>query len=105
MQRTTRQGSLWPGVLLSLLKQTPLWFNSRLKLKDNKQAINMRASVENTIRCVIHPFEGHLCKLPVRGKKRITTMILLSTMMVNIRRITKYCLDKLKNNEIQPVWV
>ena len=77
----------------------------RQKLKDNKKVINIRASVENTVRCVIHPFGGHLCKLPVRGKKRMTTMILLSTMMVNIRRITKYFYEKLRNNEIHSVWV
>jgi hypothetical protein len=73
----------------------------RQKLKENKDAVNIRASVENTIRCVIHPFGGHLCKLPVRGKKRI----FLSVMMVNIRRITKYMLEKLKNTTLQPVWV
>jgi hypothetical protein len=77
----------------------------RQKLKENKDAVNIRASVENTIRCVIHPFGGHLCKLPVRGKKRIKTMIFLSVMMVNIRRITKYMLEKLKNTTLQPVWV
>ena len=77
----------------------------RQKLKENKNAVNIRASVEATIRCVIHPFGGHLCKMPVRGKKRLKTMILLSTMMVNIRRITKYMLEKLKNTTLQPVWV
>ena len=48
----------------------------RQKLKENKNAVNIRASVENTIRCVIHPFGGHLCKMPARGKKRLKTMIL-----------------------------
>lgn len=76
----------------------------RQKLKENKGAVNIRASVENTVRCVIHPFGGHLCKMPVRGKKRIKTMILLSAMMVNIRRITKNMVEKLKNVTLQPVW-
>jgi hypothetical protein len=49
-----------------------------------------RASIESTVRSVIHPFGGHLCKLPVRGRHRITNMIVLSAMMVNIRRITGY---------------
>jgi hypothetical protein len=55
-----------------------------------KEIVNKRASIESTVRSVIHPFGGHLCKLPVRGRHRITNMIVLSAMMVNIRRITGY---------------
>ena len=33
-----------------------------------KEITNKRASIESTVRSVIHPFGGHLCKLPVRGK-------------------------------------
>jgi len=55
-----------------------------------KEALNLRASVESTVRSVIHPFGGHLCKMPVRGKARITAMAVLSAAMVNIHRITKY---------------
>ena len=55
-----------------------------------KEITNKRASIESTVRSVIHPFGGHLCKLPVRGQPRITTMMVLSAMMVNIRRITGY---------------
>jgi hypothetical protein len=55
-----------------------------------KEITNKRASIESTVRSVIHPFGGHLCKLPVRGQHRITTMVVLSAMMVNIRRITGY---------------
>jgi len=55
-----------------------------------KKITNKRASIESTVRSVIHPFGGHLCKLPVRGRHRITTMVVLSAMMVNIRRITGY---------------
>lgn len=54
---------------------------------------NIRAAVESTIRSVIHPFGGHLCKMPVRGIFRIRSMIILSAAMVNIRRITKYMID------------
>jgi len=52
--------------------------------------LNMRASVESTVRSVIHPFGGHLCKMPVRGRRRIATMMILSATMVNIRRITRH---------------
>jgi len=55
-----------------------------------KEITNKRASIESTVRSVIHPFGGHLCKMPVRSRHRITTMIVLSAMMVNIRRITGY---------------
>ncbi len=79
----------------------------RVRLKDMQVALrrqqvaetgkdvgNKRASVEATVRSVIHPFGGHLCKLPVRGKSRITTMMVLSAAMVNIRRITGYLCSK-----------
>ncbi|AHC15309.1 transposase [Salinispira pacifica] len=55
-----------------------------------KEITNKRASIESTVRSVIHPFGGHLCKLPVRGRHRVTTMMVLSAMMVNIRRIRGY---------------
>ena len=59
-----------------------------------RETMNMRASVESTVRSVIHPFGGHLCKMPVRGKARVTTMAVLSSAMVNIRRITHYVFPK-----------
>ena len=62
--------------------------------ESGKEAMNMRASVESTVRSVIHPFGGHLCKMPVRGKARVTTMAVLSGAMVNIRRITYYLFQK-----------
>ena len=58
--------------------------------RTGKEITNKRASIESTVRSVIHPFGGHLCKMPVRGQHRITTMIVLSAMMVNIKRITGY---------------
>jgi len=54
---------------------------------------NRRASIESTVRSVIHPFGGHLCKLPVREKPRITTMTVLSAAMVNVRRIARYLFE------------
>ncbi|MDA3955230.1 transposase [Oceanispirochaeta sp.] len=55
-----------------------------------RKVLNKRASVESTVRSVIHPFGGHLCKMPVRGRHRITNMTILSAMMVNVHRITRY---------------
>ena len=62
--------------------------------ESGKETVNMRASVESTVRSVIHPFGGHLCKMPVRGKARVTTMAVLSSAMVNVRRITHYLFPK-----------
>jgi hypothetical protein len=70
----------------------------RMQFEENKYNRNIRASVESTVRSVIHPFGGHLCKLPVRGKERIQTMTILGATMVNIRRITKYLYP---NNEVK----
>jgi hypothetical protein len=55
---------------------------------------NIRAAVESTVRSVIHPFGGHLCKLSVRGKFRVSCMIILSALMVNIRRIAAFRRDE-----------
>jgi hypothetical protein len=54
------------------------------------EVLNKRASVESTVRSVIHPFGGHRCKVPVRGNARTTSMMVLSAAMVNIRRIAGY---------------
>jgi len=62
--------------------------------ESGKEVLNKRASIESTVRSVIHPFGGHLCKMPVRGRHRITTMTVLSAAMVNIRRITGYLCPK-----------
>jgi len=62
---------------------------------DSIRVANQRkqfSAVESTLRSVIHPFGGHLCRMPVRGKLRIKTMTILSATMVNIRRITEYLL-------------
>ena len=76
----------------------------RQRLAENKQALNIRASVESTVRSVIHPFGGHLCKMPVRGKARIKTMAVLSAAMVNIRRITEYLVSNENNCHSQPAF-
>ena len=77
----------------------------RQQYEENKDNLNIRASVESTVRSIIHPFGGHLCKMPVRGKERIKTMVILGAAMVNIRRITEYLSSNDKDNEILPVFV
>ena len=58
--------------------------------QSGREVQNKRASVESTVRSVIHPFGGHRCKVPVRGNPRTTSLMVLSAAMVNIRRIAGY---------------
>lgn len=76
----------------------------RQQFKESKENLNIRASVESTVRSVIHPFGGHLCKMPVRGKERIKTMIVLGAAMVNIRRITGYLSSGNNNDGLKPAF-
>ena len=55
-----------------------------------KPGNNRRAAIESTVRSVTHPFGGHAGKLPVRGKSRVTQMIICSALMVNLRRIWRH---------------
>jgi hypothetical protein len=73
--------------------------------ESGKEAVNMRASVESTVRSIIHPFGGHLCKMPVRGIARVRMMAVLGGAMVNIRRITRYLFAKEgADGSLQPVF-
>jgi len=49
---------------------------------------NLRAAVESTVRSVKHPFGNG--KLPVRGKLRVSMMVIASAAMTNIRRVHRY---------------
>jgi len=49
---------------------------------------NLRAAVEATVRQIKHPFPAS--KLPVRGKFRVTCMVIGSAMTTNVRRIQRY---------------
>jgi hypothetical protein len=55
-----------------------------------KPGNNRRAAIESTVRSVTHPFGGQAGKLPVRGKSRVTQMIICSALMVNLRRIWRH---------------
>jgi hypothetical protein len=50
-----------------------------------EQGRNLRAAVEATVRSVKHPFSAG--KLPVRGRFRVTCMVLGSAAVSNVRRI------------------
>jgi hypothetical protein len=58
---------------------------------------NLRAAVEATVREVKHPFPAG--KLPVRGKFRMTCMLIGSAAMTNVRRIQRYLLSQKKQED------
>jgi hypothetical protein len=60
-----------------------------------KEAGNLRAAVESTVRQVKHHFPGS--KLPVRGLFRVGCMMFASAMMTNVRRIQCF-LDENREN-------
>lgn len=74
----------------------------RSKEKKHKTG-NLRAAVEATVRSVKLPFPA--AQLPVRGKFRVTCMIIGSAAVANVRRIQRYLQAKLqtemRENEAQ----
>jgi len=60
----------------------------RHSLAQNKEAHNLRAAIEATVRCVKHPFPAS--KLPVRGSFRMACLLIGSAGMTNVRRIHHY---------------
>lgn len=55
---------------------------------------NLRSAVEATMRSVKHAFPAG--KLPVRGRFRVTCMIIASAATTNVRRIQRYLVAKTK---------
>jgi hypothetical protein len=53
---------------------------------------NLRSAVEATVRSVKHPFRNG--KLPVRGKQRVSMMMVASAAMTNVRRIWRCQVSK-----------
>lgn len=69
---------------------------SQIHLEEGR---NLRAAIEATVRQVKHPFPAS--KLPVRGKFRVTCMIIGSAMVTNVRRIQHYLEVKTKRENEQ----
>jgi hypothetical protein len=67
---------------------------SQEQFKDGR---NLRAAIEATVRSVKHPFPAG--KLPVRGKFRVTCMMIGSAAVSNVRHIQRY-LQVLARDEI-----
>ena len=66
-----------------------------------KDSHNLRAAVEATVRSAKHPFPAG--KLPVRGKFRVTCLLIGSAAVSNVRRIQRYLQARSKAKMAQPV--
>jgi hypothetical protein len=66
----------------------------RLSQEHAQDSHNLRSAVEASVRSLKHPFPAG--KLPVRGKFRITCMIIGSAAMTNVRRIQRYAAAKIR---------
>lgn len=64
-----------------------------------QQSQNLRAAVEATVRSVKHPFPAG--KLPVRGRFRMTCMIIASAAMTNVRRIRRFTAAKTRAQQAE----
>ena len=72
----------------------------RKSLLHQKEGRNLRAAIEATICSVKRPFPAS--KLPVRGRFRITCMMIGSALVSNIRRIKRY-LEALLKPDHEPI--
>jgi hypothetical protein len=73
----------------------------RRSQEQQKEGPNLHAAVEATMRSIKHPFPAG--KLPVRGKFRITSMLIGSAAVSNLRRIDRYLQAKLKKEMAQAI--
>ena len=78
-----------PSFKLSFTQQEIHWAKRRQRYQQGKLLKkNPRAAIEATIRSVKHPFPNG--KLLVRGRFRVTCMIISAAAMTNIRRIQRF---------------
>ena len=75
-------------------KQINISERRQRSLIHQEEGRNLRAAVEATVRQVKHPFPAG--KLPVRGKFRVSCMVIGSAVITNIRRIQCYLEAKIR---------
>ena len=78
-------------------KQATISQRRRRSLAHQKESHNLRASIEATIRSVKHHFPAS--KLPVRGRFRVTSMVIGAALVCNARRIQRYLEAKMKHEK------
>jgi hypothetical protein len=75
-----------PQRVLRFTKRQVTTARRRQRRRDQDQ--NLRSAVEASVRSVKHPFGNG--KLPVRGRIRVSMMMVASAAMTNVRRIWRY---------------
>lgn len=80
-------------------KQINMSERRQRSLIHQEEGRNLRAAVEATVRQVKHPFPAS--KLPVRGKFRVSCMVIGSAMITNVRRIQRYLEAKIQMEKEQ----
>jgi len=90
-----------PRFSLHFTQQEVHWARRRQRQRaEQASGRNLRAAAEATMRSVRHPFPAG--KLPVRGRFRVTCMVIASAAMTNLRRIQRYWHPKRKPNQPSP---
>lgn len=75
-------------------EQANLSQRRRRSLAHQKEGRNLRTAIEATVRQVKYPFPAS--KLPVRGRFRVTCLMIGSALVSNVRRIQRYLETKMK---------
>jgi hypothetical protein len=82
-----------PRFTLSFTQPEVFWAQRRRRTRQaGERARNRRAAIESTIRSLKHPWANS--QLPVRGRFRVTCLLLASAAMCNVRRIHRYLAAK-----------
>jgi len=77
-----------------------LWAQRRKRYQQLKQQeTNPRTAVQATVRSVKHPFPAS--QLPVRGRFRVTCVMVASAAMTNIRRIWRYVVGEKQRKDAE----
>jgi hypothetical protein len=91
-----KPGKKNPAFTLRFTRQQVNWARRRRRYELSRQpGKNPRAAVEAAVRSVKHPFPAG--KLPVRGLFRVTSMVISSAAMSNVRSIHRF--ESKKNNK------
>lgn len=88
-----------PPVLYFSQAQLDLALRRQRTAQDRASSRNLRAAVEASIGALKRPFAND--KLPVRGLFRVSSMLIGSALMVNLRRIHRYQTAKNQQKEAQ----
>jgi hypothetical protein len=100
-QCRAQPGQRNPRFRLNFTQQEVHWAQRRRRYRTLLQdGHNPRAAVESTVRSVKHPFPA--AQLPVRGRFRVTCLLIASAAMTNIRRLQRYLAAQAGSGGLKP---